>query len=168
MNNYSWIFPAITAVVAIATIVYTSRKSIKESGKWEGSINSKIESLEKAVSEIRDDIRAIFGILAKRGSATTENSSPIRLTEMGGEIAAELNSRQWVEQVAPTILEDVKGKHPYEIQEFCFQYMRKALLSKEMDERIKECAYQRGITKTEVLEVFAIELRDELIEKLWR
>ena len=131
MNNYSWIFPAITAVVAVVAILLTYRKSIKETGQQEGSINSKITALERAISEIRDDIRTIFSLLAKRGSATTENSSPIRLTEMGEEIAAELNSREWVKEIAPTILEDVTGKHPYEIQEFCFQYMRKAPLSEE-------------------------------------
>lgn len=167
MNDYTWVFSAITALVAVIAIVFTSRKSIKETGQQEGSINSKITALETAVSEIRDDIRAIFSLLAKRGSATTENSSPIRLTKMGEEIAAELNSHKWVKEVAPTILEDVTGKHPYEIQEFCFQYMRKVSLSEEMDQKIKECAYQRGITKTEVLEVFAIQLRDELVGQLW-
>ena len=131
-NDYTWIPSAVIAIAAVITLILTSRKLTKDAGKREGSINSKIKALEKEISEIRNDIREIFSILEKKGSAT--ETSPIRLTDMGKKIPTELNSREWVEGVAPIVAGDVTGKHPYEIQEFCFQYLRKSPpLSEEMN-----------------------------------
>ena len=40
------------------------------------------------------------------------------------------------------------------------------LVSEQMSQRVTKAAYERGIAKRDVLDVLALELRDELIARL--
>ena len=142
-------------------------------GVWVGHVNSDRERFKDFMKEVREDIsgirKDISGIFLKLKSDTITPSSPIKLTQLGQSISAELESRTWARETAPTLVDDVTGKHPYEIQNFCFEYVRKDfLLPEEMDEKVKNCAYKNGITREEVLQVLAIELRDDLLARLWK
>ena len=171
MDNYTWIAPAITAVVAIILMHLTFSRSSKDAGKWEGSVNAKIESFEKfakdireELKEIRDDVKKIFERLPAKATASL---SPVRLTDLGKKVSKEIKASNWVEKVIHLAIPQVKGKDHYDIQEFCFEYVeQESVLTEKMNERVKFSAYDNGIEKRQVLRVLAIELRDALFEQL--
>ena len=170
MENYTWVFFGITALSAAATFFLVYSTSKKAEGKWEGSVETRLNKLEEAVKDIKKNIKDILDVLVKRGSPVAGGKSPLTLTSLGKEIAEEVSAREWAQNLAGALIKEVVeviGKHSYEIEEFCFQYMREEpLLSEEINQKIKKAAYEKGITKRDVLDVLALELRDELIARL--
>ncbi len=135
-------------------------------GEWKGKLDSDRTDFKKFIEEVRKDIKEI---LLRLSPAVTDKSSPLKLTDLGRSISDRLKASEWAKETAPSIIDEVTGKHPYEIQNFCLDYVTTDIqLTPSMDQQIKSCAYENGITKRQVLEVLAIELRDELIGALWK
>lgn len=143
-------------------------------GKWVGGVNSDRKGLKEnadrdrselkdIIREIRDDIKRIFERLPS--PATAGGRSPLSLNELGKEVARELGAEQWASEVAPGLLNDMKGKKPFEIDEFCANHAS-SNLSPEWELKVAECAYQFGINRGSVRTVLHITLRDELIRLL--
>ena len=170
MEKYTWVFFGITALSAAATFFLVYSTSKKTEGKWEGSVETRLNKLEEAVKDIKKNIKEILDLFVKRGSPVAGSESPLTLTSLGKEIAKEISAREWAQNLAGTLIKEIVeviGKHSYEIEEFCFQYMReKPMLSEEMNQKVKKTAYEKGITQRDVLDVLALELRDELIARL--
>lgn len=148
-NNPTIIFLTLSAIVGIAY--------------WAGSTHKSVKTLEGFMKEVRDDIKEI---LRKFPSLTVTRSSPLQLTDLGREISEKLKASDWANQTAPHLVASVVGKHPYEIQEFCLEYVasKESTISQEMNEKIKTCAFENGIGKDEVLKVLAVILRDVLLK----
>lgn len=162
MNDWVNLGKVVVAAGAVIGIIIT----ILRIGEWKGSVDSDREDFKDFIKEVRKDIKEILSSLS---STVTDRSSPLKLTDLGRSISNSLKASEWAKQAAPSIIDDVTGKHPYEIQNFCLDYVTKGLeLTPSMDQQVKSCAYENGITKRQVLEVFAIELRDELIQTLWK
>ena len=86
---------------------------------------------------------------------------------MASQFQKSLKLLDWAKQAATDLIVQVTKTDPYDIQEFCLDYVRtESFLTEEMDGKIKSSAYENGITKGEVLRVLAVELRDELFRKL--
>ena len=74
--------------------------------------------------------------------------------------------KDWANEMADVLSKFVENKEPYEIQEFCQNYLRNELKpDEELNARIGRCAYEHGVTREQVLNVLAVELRDILLEK---
>ena len=72
-----------------------------------------------------------------------------------------LHGKDWARKIAKEIGEEVVGLSPYDVQEFCSNYVHKVLEpDEEQETRIKQCAYEHGVKREQVLNVLAIELRD--------
>lgn len=132
-------------------------------GIWLGSMQTNISALKEAVKEIKDDIKKIFDRLP---SKVADDQSPLQLNDLGKRISIELEASEWARTTALSLYEDQKGKQPYEIQEFCQDFVRKIALTEQLQNKVYNSAYQHGISKGDVLEVMAIELRDELLRQL--
>ena len=83
-------------------------------GRWTGSINvrldsldSRLDSFENVVEEIREDIKQIFSRLPRK---PVEGSSPVRLTDYGERISATVDALEWARPQAPDPVVDAKGK----------------------------------------------------------
>ena len=58
----------------------------------------------------------------------------------------------------------VDGMAPCDIQEFCRGYVRDEFRpAPELEAQIKECAYEFALDHQSVLDVLAVELRDQLL-----
>ncbi len=56
-----------------------------------------------------------------------------------------------------------KGKQPFEIQDLCFKYITEQFMSTpEQYIKVRKCAYEKGFPVRLILDVLAIELRDQL------
>ena len=131
-------------------------------GIWVGSVSTNQKNFREFMCEVRDDIKQI--LLKVSGEATS--SSPIRLTELGEAMSKTFGGKDWATEMADVLSKHVENKEPYEIQEFCQNYLRNELKpDEELNARIGRCAYEHGVTREQVLNVLAVELRDILLEK---
>ncbi len=117
-------------------------------------------TLREFMKEIRDDIKRIFERLPP---APVAGSSPFQLTDFGEQIAKKLNAHEWAAKLAPELIDDIQGKQPFEIDEFCGIYIQKEL-GKNMEKEVSKGAYKFGIEKEGVLSVLRVVLRDELLK----
>lgn len=155
-------------IVILATIAATTW-IVRLSG-WQSSIDKNLESgqtqLERFMEEIRNDIKAIFRAL----SPTTVTSSPVRLSELGEEIADEIEVQKWIKKYAENLRSRTEGKNSYEIQEACFSYARYALLAGsnedtiELKNKMEMAAFNHGLQLKHVLEAVGVVLRDEVFK----
>lgn len=112
MNNWWY--------VSIAVLLLTVGGIILKFGKWTGEVNSDRDRFNKFIKEVRDDIKTI---LSRIPPSVVVGSSPLRLTELGGKISKEIHAKEWAKEIANDLIESVKNKQPYEIQETCIQYI---------------------------------------------
>ena len=150
--------------------------AVLSAGIWIGNVNSDRRSFREFMAGVQDEFREVRDelkgvryklseVLEKISSATLKEGSPLRLTDKGQAISKMLRVREWAESTGSGLLPLVKGKRPYEIQEFCFDYAKEEFdPADEQEIKIKECAYENAVTRDEVLDVFAIELRDFLLK----
>ncbi len=131
-------------------------------GIWLGSMQTNINTLKDSVTDINKDIKDILDRLSKITSETLKNASPPRLNELGKEVSKELKASKWAKETVPDIFSQIEGKPDYEIQKFSFDYVRKNL-KEDLQIKVEICAYERGLVKSDVLDVLAVELRDELL-----
>ena len=133
-------------------------------GIWIGSVNTHLKSFKDAVSEIRDDIKKILQWMP---SKTIDSGSPLKLTTMGDKVSKSIDTISIVKGLATDLRVKADGKLPYDIQELCFDFIRDEYKpSDEVERDIKKCAYDNGIDRAEVLDVLAVELRDEILRMI--
>ena len=66
--------------------------------------------------------------------------------------------------MAPHVLADTAGMPPYDVPEFCRTYVKHEFKpNPELEAQIKNCAYENGLERSQVLEVLAVALRDEIL-----
>ena len=165
-----WIASIAVSIVALATVIGI----IWKFASWKMGVDKDIGSLGKGtdedrstiksfMKEIRNDIKDIFKRLPPPPAVTGQ--SPIRLTDHGEELAADLQAKAWAKELAPSIVDEVRGKRPFEIDEFCNTYVTTRLPG-EWVVKVAECAYRFGTARENVLPVLGVVLRDELFSLL--
>ena len=83
---------------------------------------------------------------------------------MGQKVSKSIDAPSIVKGIAPTLRERAGGKLPYDIQELCFDFIRDEYKPVEdIEKKIKQCAYDNGISRADVMDVLAVELRDEIL-----
>ena len=143
----------IGAIVSIVVLIFGI-------GVWVGAVNTDRRSFKEFMTEVRDDLKKMLSRLPPRVYA---GDSPIELTELGRNISTRLNGKEWAEEHAAILREEIKGKEPYEVQGICFGYAKEYEPSQDMERMIQTIAYENGIKREAVLDVLALELRDKLI-----
>ena len=156
----------VTSVIAAAVLLVGV-------GKWVGGVNADRKHLKQdaardrkafaeTTKEIRRDIREILWRLPP---VSVAGSTPLQLTDLGKAISEALSAREWAKTHAPN-LNAHAGKPAYEIEEACFEYVeREDTFSDEELRAIRQSVYENGLRKRkQVTDVFAIELRDKLLE----
>lgn len=149
--NPVWIAVGLTS----ATILVTS-------GIWIGRVNSDRKNFKDFMEEVRDKLDRIFERLPSTPQIIRA-TSPLRLTDFGETLAKELDTSTWVERLVPLVRDEVKDLPAYAIQEYCFNYTREYIGSDEETARLKEVAYNNGVTEDDLRQVLALGLRDRLL-----
>ena len=134
--------------------VNTDRTDFKDFMK---SLDTKIDRLQQSVTKLInwDDGPALAG------------NSPLGLSELGQRISDDLDIPAMAKELAPSVKSLVEGMLPYDIQEFCFNFIRDDYKpSEEADKRIKNYAFEFGLDADDVLDVLSIRLRNVLVEEV--
>ncbi|MCY3980823.1 MAG: hypothetical protein OXF51_03440, partial [Alphaproteobacteria bacterium] len=93
-------------------------------------------------------------LLTWHRSPTVEGQSPLRLTETGQAASGALNLPSMAEKIIPTIKDRVADKIPYDVQEFCFEFIRDQYQPNYGDEtRIKQYAYDNGLDRDDLQKI---------------
>ena len=129
---------------------------------WKGKVDAKLGSLDDWMTEIRGDIKRILERLPPR---TVTANSPLRLTDFGGKIATAFGAEQWVRDVARPLATPLVDKEPFEIDDFCQDYVDN-MLDQDDNTRVESLAYKYGIESKDVLQVLRVVLRDEILSRL--
>lgn len=72
-------------IVTIGTIIYNK-------GEWKGTVNNTLKELAQKIEALTQRVDKIYEVFLQRGGAATrENKSPIRLNQLGQELANKLD-----------------------------------------------------------------------------
>ena len=127
---------------------------------WIGGVNEHKSTVTKFM-ETTDG--KLDKLLDRIPAVTVAKGSPLRLTELGEEIAVALDALSWASQAAEQLRDRVDTSDPHETQAFSSDFIHKEFEpSDELRRKINRCAYDQGIKRRKVLDVVAIALRDEL------
>ncbi len=159
----------ITVIIGLITLYLSVTKKIDSRANWEGSVDARLNNLEKFMLEVKHDVRKINDNLLKvfslLGPDVKSSQSPIELTSLGKKISEKLNADHYASKLADMVRENVKGKDPYDIQEFSFEYVQNdSHYSDEERRKIRTVAYEKGVSEYKVREVIGLELRDKLLK----
>ena len=155
--------PAGFVVVGIAVISTISAIVILifKSGGWFTSVNTDRANFKDFMREIREDIKNILNALPP---PVVSSSSPLQLTKSGWEVSRKIDATAWARKVAPNWIDKVKGKEPFEIQDYCFENVERELDSHEEHSRkVRQLAYENGLERSRIVKVLAVTLRDEIL-----
>ena len=159
-----WLVLASAATILLVAII----RGLMKYSEWKGGVNSDRKSFSEFIKEtkgileeIRNDIKQIFH---KLDPPVAESKSPMQLTEYGEELSQKLNAQDWAERTAPTVLAKVSGKQPFEIHNFCKDFVQEFSVKTHPD--VFERSYESGITDENMKIVLAIVLRDELLKQI--
>lgn len=140
-------------------------------GKWYGNVNSDRKSFKEFMREVKEDIggmqEKIDRILDRTfpPSRLITSKSPLSLTDLGEEVAEDLNAEDWADKKALRVWEDVQEMEDYEVHEYCFDRVRTPQFTGNMKGAIRKIAYEHGISTEDIYDVLAIVLRDVILER---
>lgn len=132
-----------------------------------------LDYIKEKVVFIEGQINMVAPLVVKMagGLAIEKTASPKQLTDLGNEIASEIKALELVTSNI-SALEELIGfngiDNPYDLQAACFDIAQKELseiIGKEALEKIKQTAFDRGMTLELIFRVISFVLRDHLIEK---
>lgn len=136
-----------------------------KAGEWKGRVDKDRQNFNQFMTEMREKIDDIFERLPSR--RLLEERSPLGLTDFGREVGEEIDAKEWAANMVATLKSEVESKSPYQVQDFCFDYVKSKLeLTPEQTELVESSAYSHGLKIEKVLDVLVIELRDALIDEL--
>ena len=139
-------------------------------GIWVGKVNERTSAVSNVMIEIRNELRTIVQKVEQvllRVDCGVARGSPLQLTEVGKSMSETLGSTAWAEAKALDLFEQVRGMGPYDVQEFSKKFVTDEFKpDAEMESAIKACAYEHGLQRNDVLQVLAVELRDQLLALL--
>ena len=148
--------PAFWVLVGVAVLLYFF--------SWYKDVNHDRKDFSAFMEEVRADIKKIFERLPPKA---VNNESPLKLTEYGETLSSFLGAEKWATEIVETLLPRVSGKDAYQIQEFCDTYVLDEFQPTDLQsQKILECMFQHGATRTHVNEVLSLVLRDKILTKL--
>ena len=137
--------------------------SLMAIGKWIGAVNSDRTSFKAFMEEVRGDIKEILSRLPSQPPVAGQ--SPVQLTDFGRRISETVSATEWARKEAGHLVENVRGKEEFEIYEACIDHVStKFAEDSEFSRAVKAGAYQIGTDSNDVLQVYHVELRDQILE----
>ena len=157
----------VVAILAASTVLV-------KIGIWVGGVNrdrksfvSFVEEIKTDIKEIKNNLTRILIQLARRPAFVPD--SPLRLTDFGEEISLYLEAGKWADKLAPDVKKGIEAEDSpvdtnYDVQEYCLYYTQHHQLDSDLVRAIKNCAFDKGVDAEIVKRVFALVLRDKLLE----
>ena len=121
------------------------------------------KEMKNEFKDVREDIKRIL----IRLSPAASGESPLQLTDFGRTISKDASATEWAKEEAAGLVELSKGKEEFEIFEMCIDFVSQRYAENNDFKRfVKSTAYRFGTDSNVVLDVYQIELRDQILELL--
>ena len=144
-------------VIAIVSIVWAG-------GQWYGSVNSDRAAFKDFMKEMREKFDKIMDRLPR---PTSSAHSPVQLTDFGKLIRDTQGVTEWASKEALSLVDASRGKEEFEIYEACIDRVSAEFAKDaEFTRTVKSVAYKMGTSSSNVLPVYQIELRDQILKLL--
>ena len=161
---------ATVMTISIAvTVLLTVIGAVWKLGRWSGTIDSDHKSFREIVGKLEsklDEIsKAVYQLLGASKDSVAATASPLKLNDFGQKISSAFGAKEWANARAGALHGQMAGKQPYDVQQFCFDYVTEDILSEDELKRAKDIAYDNGTIISNVLRVLAFELRDCLLTR---
>lgn len=160
----------ILGITLIVTIVFVSKIS-NFLGQWKTNQKfvDKIPTIEAKLTSIDNTIVQIYQKTVSTAVVTT--SSPAHLSEVGKNIVKSLEADKILlrnEERLINLVDEENPQNAYDVQQTCFsivgEHIEKMLTANEL-EIAKEKSLESGILLSNTLSIFAVLLRDKILEK---
>ncbi len=160
----------ILGITLIVTIVFVSKIS-NFLGQWKTNQKfvDKIPTIEAKLTSIDNTIVQIYQKTVSTAAVTT--SSPAHLSEVGKNIVKSLEADKILlrnEERLINLVDEENPQNAYDVQQTCFsivgEHIEKMLTANEL-EIAKEKSLESGILLSNTLSIFAVLLRDKILEK---
>jgi len=139
-----------------------------------GEMGKDIDNIKDDIKEIKPDLKDVRERVAKiesRLSPVTSGASPVSLTDLGKRILEESGIKNFVDERKDDLLTQLKKERTgqltsaYDIQEWCFKTFDKLSQQPELPKTLKEYAFQKGVSLSDIFRVGAIYFRDIAIKE---
>ena len=172
-----WVLAFVLSLIAAVVITWFLAKWIIGMAKFKNDTNEFVAKTNPVLQEIKDKVSYLLGRLdSPPPEPWFQSKSPVELTERGKSVSVDLGAKEWADSKAEQVAHIVKNKEAYQIQQFCFEALilkNKGLLglpedflSDGMTARIQKYAFEIGTSETNLHDIFAIELRNAVLDKL--
>ena len=167
--------PEWLSFAGLVTLLLAFMAGVAKLSRWSGQVDTDRSNFKNFIKEIRSDIKeirsdmkemsaAISGILGRLSPRVLAESSPLRLTKYGRKVAKDSGMDKLSRKVAPRILGKVRKFEPFEIHEYCSEYVKK--LTGQEQVKISRGSYDVGLPKEDMEAILGVLLRDELLRML--
>lgn len=136
--------------------------------RWTAGVDEDRKNFKTFMREIGEKVtqlgEKVDKILSRLPSRLAISGSPITLTDLGKQVAREIDADQWAEKLLPELRDRAKGKEPFEVHELCSGFVGKLEYTSEQKRLLRRVAFGHGLQASELPEVLVIVLRDKLLE----
>ena len=154
-----------TLILSVGVLIFFAGRWVGGMNDFKSTLGSAVVDIKNSITTIQNDIKTILGALPP---PTVSRTSPLSLTDFGKQISKEVKAGIWAEDMAGRLVGRVQDKKPFEIQEFCFKFVKGAEFkpTEETSNAIRESAYNHGTKIDDIKDVFVVELRDSILKLL--
>lgn len=159
------IVPALGFLGACIYWAGTTNNKIRALDQFASRVDSKLDSFPEMAASISGKLDQILFVVR----SPTGSDSPIRLTPLGEDIAEALSAKSWAAEVAgrENLVQKVHGWEQFEIYEECLRCVEEQVKEGEgFERRIRKGAYDHGVDVDAVKRVYAVVLRDTVMNLL--
>ena len=134
------------------------RESLEEVKAEQRTFGESLKQVEEKITNIPERLLS---------PAVVETNSPIKLSDFGRKISANLSVDRWAADHALRLVNKASGKQEFEIFEMCVKYVADQFDSDlDLNKYSRKGAYEVGTDVEKVKRVYAVELRDALLAHL--
>ena len=155
-----WVGTIDSDLNGIKAILGRMEVGLDELSRTVQALSGRLDELSRTVQALSGRFHRLTG--AAEGTITA-TESPLKLNDLGRKLSKEFGGKAWAKAQADSIRDQVVGKQPYDVQEFCYGYVTEDKLTGDELKRAKDIAYGNGTPLWNVLHALAYELRDSLL-----
>ena len=187
----SWNWGLMGVICAFITATIAVGSTLIAIGMWIRGVNGGVKSVDELrldFKEMQGDFRTMQSDIKTLDNKVTDllfkhspsgpsgpsgqdgraqalsSKSPIQLTKFGNEISKTLDFQATAKELAPKLRQRAAGKLKYDIQTLSFDFIRREYQpSREVEVRMKTYSYDEGVAMEIILDVLAVELRNQLL-----
>ena len=166
LNSSVFVLLGILGVTFLA--IYRIGKMVQRFSHQDEKIN-KLENLAEKVVVLMTKVDLIYDNTNPRSVARA--TSPITWTDLGKEISAKIQANTIFQKYQPRLTVEVESKNPQNAYDIQMESMKaaKEQLPRMLDEgdlvAIKQEAYNRGIIVDDVMTIFGLLLRNQILNQ---